>query len=54
MFDIETFENLWRQNRELMVLQEIVKKHYGFSNLDQDEKLKAALIEAFKAGKAAK
>ncbi|MET0104865.1 MAG: hypothetical protein ABW072_06935 [Sedimenticola sp.] len=50
-FDFEKFESLWKENSVAMVLGPIAKKHFDVDDLEQRPEIKAALVEAFNAGK---
>lgn len=53
-FDLQAFEKLWHQEKVLEILQEIATTNLGVSNLEQESKLKAALLAAYNAGQSAK
>lgn len=51
-FDIEGFTAKWRERQILEAVRPIAERCVGVSDLDSKPKLKAALIEAYRAGKA--
>ena len=51
-FDIERFRTRWQEQQVLEAVRPIAERCVGVSDLDGKPKLKAALIEAYLAGKA--
>ncbi len=50
-FDINGFENAWRENKMLDQLQKIADRLLGVDDLEQQPALKNALLEAYQAGR---
>jgi hypothetical protein len=53
-FDIEEFKTKWQEQQVLEKVRPIAERCVGVSDLDGKPKLKAALIEAYLAGKASR
>ncbi len=51
-FDMEGFKTKWRQQQVVEAVRPIAERCVGVTDLDGKPKLKAALIEAYLAGKA--
>lgn len=51
-FDLENFKKLWQEDVAFTTLQRIANKHLSITDLNQQPKLKDALLEAFMEGKA--
>lgn len=51
-FDIEGFKTKWREQQAIEVVRSIAERCVGVTDLDSKPKLKAALVEAYLAGKA--
>ncbi|WP_177418015.1 hypothetical protein [endosymbiont of Lamellibrachia barhami] len=52
-FDFISFEKRWREENELSILDAIIEHHFEGEDCAQHPSLKAALHEAFRAGKSA-
>jgi hypothetical protein len=50
-FDVATFEKLWCEQKEYRVLQEIAVRLLQIEDLENAPEMKAALLEAYAAGK---
>jgi hypothetical protein len=50
-FDSEGFQRQWLVQRELSVVEEIAQRHLGAEALAQQPALRAALLEAYEAGR---
>jgi hypothetical protein len=50
-FDVGGFQQRWHEQQHLGILQEIAQRLMGVDNLEQQPELKAALLEAFAAGR---
>lgn len=51
IFDIQHFQQLWRENKEYSLLADIAKQFLDIERLDEHKEIKAALIAAFEEGK---
>ncbi len=47
--DLEAFYPVWLEEQSLKVLQPIAARHLGIEDLDEHPRLKAALLEAYRA-----
>jgi hypothetical protein len=52
VLDIKAFETAWSENAMIEKLQDIATRHLAIDNLQQNEDLKNALLEAYQLGKA--
>lgn len=52
-FDLPAFEKLWQEKREVTALADIAREQLGIEDLDCEPKIKQALLQAYRLGKAA-
>ncbi len=52
-FDLDRFRHLWRQQREMRILDDIAARHLNIADLSKHPQLQAALLAAYEAGKKA-
>jgi hypothetical protein len=50
LFDLAAFEQLWHENRDIEVLTQIAHQHLGLDDLQQEPKIKTALLAAYRLG----
>lgn len=52
-FDLQAFETLWRESHEAAGLADIASKQLGIEDLNNEPKIKQALLAAYRLGKTA-
>lgn len=51
-FDLQAFETLWREAHEAVGLADIAREQLGIEDLNSEPRIKQALLQAYRLGKA--